>query len=411
MSYDCLGGNRYRIYTDIYRDGLESATPFDAEAYFVVFNSGSRDIYRTFSVPLRSSSEVQPNDLNACLDKIPPIRFFQGKYQFDVELPQNGEGYTIVHQRCCRTEQITNLFSSGNQGSTYTLEIMKESLSVCNSSPKFDNPPPVLMCINVPLDYPHSASDADGDNIRYKFCAPYKGGSVACPIFGINPTPSGCPFDPPSPPYGEVSYSGGFTASKPMGNGVLTLNASTGKLTGTPRQVGKYVVGICLEEFRGGVLMSRSFRDFQYTVNDCGVSLAGLADIPDYECSGFTVDFSEQNSSGGQTFFWDFGDGQTSTEEFPVHTYATSGTYTVKLVINEGLACEDEATTTINVYPIFDVKFSFVQDCSKREIAFTNETFSSFNDVNSTLWTFNGGSATSVAKSDIFNYERKQCGS
>ncbi|MCX7696885.1 MAG: N-acetylmuramoyl-L-alanine amidase [Bacteroidales bacterium] len=44
-----------------------------------------------------------------------------------------------------------------------------------------------------------------------------------------------------------------------------------------------------------------------------------------------TVTFINE-SQNATTFLWDFGDGQTSTQVNPVHTYTTSGSYTVSLI-------------------------------------------------------------------------------
>lgn len=51
-------------------------------------------------------------------------------------------------------------------------------------------------------------------------------------------------------------------------------------------------------------------------------------------------------SSGANSWFWDFGDGNTSTAQNPVHTYAQGGNYTVTLQIN-GLDCGAEQTVEI----------------------------------------------------------------
>ena len=46
-------------------------------------------------------------------------------------------------------------------------------------------------------------------------------------------------------------------------------------------------------------------------------------------------------STGGQAYIWDFGDGQTSSAANPSHTYSSPGTYTVKLtVISDGCTVE-----------------------------------------------------------------------
>ena len=48
--------------------------------------------------------------------------------------------------------------------------------------------------------------------------------------------------------------------------------------------------------------------------------------------SGSVVQFSNQ-STNGTTYAWSFGDGTSSTDQNPVHTYAAGGTYTVTLVV------------------------------------------------------------------------------
>lgn len=45
------------------------------------------------------------------------------------------------------------------------------------------------------------------------------------------------------------------------------------------------------------------------------------------------------NSSNGNSFFWDFGDNTTSTDVNPVHFYAGPGTYTVTLVVSDTNGC------------------------------------------------------------------------
>ena len=55
-----------------------------------------------------------------------------------------------------------------------------------------------------------------------------------------------------------------------------------------------------------------------------------------YVADGRIVTFNN-TSTDASTYAWDFGDGSTSTDKNPVHTYATYGTYTVVLkVVGEG---------------------------------------------------------------------------
>ncbi|MFI5406699.1 MAG: PKD domain-containing protein, partial [Nitrososphaerales archaeon] len=50
--------------------------------------------------------------------------------------------------------------------------------------------------------------------------------------------------------------------------------------------------------------------------------------------SPLTTTFKNNSFQGVQTYFWDFGDGQTSTEKNPVHIYQNPGVYTVTLTVS-----------------------------------------------------------------------------
>ena len=66
---------------------------------------------------------------------------------------------------------------------------------------------------------------------------------------------------------------------------------------------------------------------------------------------GYTVTFNP-TVTDVSTYAWDFGDGETSTEAKPVHTYAASGTYTVTLVV-KGEGGEATATKEITIAASF----------------------------------------------------------
>jgi gliding motility-associated-like protein len=65
-------------------------------------------------------------------------------------------------------------------------------------------------------------------------------------------------------------------------------------------------------------------------------------------CEGQTV-FFENQSTGAETFIWDFGDFNTSVQANPEHTYENPGTYTVSLIARNECFCSDTTSMTINV--------------------------------------------------------------
>jgi len=96
-------------------------------------------------------------------------------------------------------------------------------------------------------------------------------------------------------------------------------------------------------------------------------------------------------SEAGQSFYWDFGDGTSSTEFSPEHDYNTEGTYRVKLMVVDSMTCNisDSAFFTINVRlgPTAGFTFSPVQPQENTPTSFTN---TSMNAV-SYKWYFGDG--------------------
>ena len=62
-----------------------------------------------------------------------------------------------------------------------------------------------------------------------------------------------------------------------------------------------------------------------------------------------TVNFTDQSKGQITSWSWDFGDGSTSTEQNPSHTYTDSGKYTVSLTVTGPVGSEmiDHAASRI----------------------------------------------------------------
>jgi gliding motility-associated-like protein len=71
-------------------------------------------------------------------------------------------------------------------------------------------------------------------------------------------------------------------------------------------------------------------------------------------CAPLSVTFVN-TSTNGVSYFWEFGDGASSTSVQPAHTYTNSGTYQVRLVSVNPATCNmfDTTYVTVNVLPPF----------------------------------------------------------
>ncbi|MCL7958452.1 MAG: S8 family serine peptidase [marine benthic group bacterium] len=72
-----------------------------------------------------------------------------------------------------------------------------------------------------------------------------------------------------------------------------------------------------------------------------------------WECTGLTCSFTDSSSddpAGGLiAWSWDFGDGATSTEQNPTHTYAATGTWTVVLEVTDSDDLTDQVSHGVEV--------------------------------------------------------------
>ncbi|MCS6928081.1 MAG: PKD domain-containing protein [Saprospiraceae bacterium] len=120
-----------------------------------------------------------------------------------------------------------------------------------------------------------------------------------------------------------------------------------------------------------------------------------------YTFNGLTYNFTN-TSQNATSFNWDFGDGNSSTEENPVHTYAQSGIYTVVLTVQNDCGTATK-TVVINTLPTADFSASPTSGCAPLVVQFTNQSSS---NATSFIWQFPGGSpVSSNQKNPIVSYQ------
>jgi len=369
MTYECLGpsgnGMRYRFTMKVYVDCFNGNIGFDDPANIAIYQGDNQFPFADFQIGLGSFQDIAINQPD-CIDNLPFICLQEGIYVFERVLPIINESYYVEYQRCCRTNAITNIINPAGAGATYYVEITPDAQQVCNSSPIFNNFPPVVICNNYPLEVDYSVTDPDGDLLVYSFCAPVSGGGQGGGAGGcFTPAPS----PPCPPPFDEVIFTApDYTATAPMGgNPVVQINPVTGVISGTPLLVGQYVVGVCVEEYRNGQLLSVTRRDFQFNVTPCAPQVNALVDYDELagpkqyvikKCDGSTTVTIVNESSplaNIQNFQWSFDlNGtpyQNSTDFNPTINFPDFGIYNGILVLNGGLDCGDTAFIKVELYP------------------------------------------------------------
>ena len=107
------------------------------------------------------------------------------------------------------------------------------------------------------------ATDPDGDLLVYSFCDPFNGLSSAKPIVLAGDSTN-------APPYLPVSFISPYSSSYPISSSpAININTATGIINGSPNTLGQWVIGICVSEYRAGVLIGTHHRDFQFNIINC----------------------------------------------------------------------------------------------------------------------------------------------
>lgn len=388
-----VGGQyQYNVTLLLYRDKTSTiGAPLDPQAAIAIFDKGTNAMVWNSDIPINDSTDLHLISPSLCINNPPTVWYVVGRYNFNISLPASLSGYIITYQRCCRVDIINNLISGIQVGATYTAEIPGNSLlstAPQNNSAHFLGIDTVAICANHSFTYNFGATDADGDSLSYYFCNAY-----TCQDNPPNPDP------PLPPPYSSVPYAIPFSGSSPLGINVQ-INSNTGLITGIAPASGVYVVTVCVNEYRNGVLIATQRKDLQIKIADCDFAAATLEQPFYRNCKNFTVSFQDLTPSNLiNSYFWDFGTGRpgdTSNLPNPTFTYPDTGTYVVKLVVNRHQTCSDSATSLVKIYPGFNPDFNSNGVCLINPVFFTDNTQATYGTVNSWSWDFGDGSTSTT---------------
>ena len=113
-----------------------------------------------------------------------------------------------------------------------------------------------------------------------------------------------------------------------------------------------------------------------------------------YTNAELDVQFSN-TSTDDESYYWDFGDGTSSTEKSPQHTYATSGTYDVVLKVNSPAGYSSQVSRNLTIAGSVSAYFSSIPQ-KYREGGFgriIDFDATASKNVERVIWDFGDGSA------------------
>ncbi|MCD6067413.1 MAG: domain containing protein [Bacteroidetes bacterium] len=403
LNYRHLGNFDYELKLTVYRDCYTGVPPFDNPASIGIFNQNNAFVQQVL-VPF-VSLDTLPGLINDPCTIVPTDFCYEvTTYITIVHLPPIPGGYQLAYQRCCRNQSILNLVNPLAAGATYYAHIPDTALVISDSNPKFNNWPPPFICLNKKLIFDHSATDYDGDSLVYSLYNPFHGADYNDPQ----------PQPPYNPPYTSVVWQAPYSQSNMLGGVPLSINSQTGLLTATPGTLGLFVIGIKVSEYRNGVLIGETYRDFQFIVKPCTNVVVAAAIAPNVICGEPTVNFVN-HSQGASSYLWNFGDPTTgsdvTTVSAPDYTYPAAGTYTATLIAYAPPAlpqCNDTASSVVTIEHAFSTDFTLEPfACNTSKIHFTAHSVNPTSLPTHYLWNLGDGSQSNLPE---FDYEYQSSG-
>ncbi len=119
-------------------------------------------------------------------------------------------------------------------------------------------------------------------------------------------------------------------------------------------------------------------------------------------CGNQTVTFNDLSTIPPPAFIiawlWEFGDGQTSTQQNPSHTYPAFGQYTTRLTVtsSDGCLTQDTISKLIAISPKPVAAFSFDKGCLDIPVQFTDGSTISSGTINQWYWEFGDGQTSTL---------------
>nr|MDQ3073319.1 hypothetical protein [Bacteroidota bacterium] len=290
--------DQYEIIVKVYRD-CTSSTDFDPTIAIGFYEDNMPNAPKYFTLNLSNPTvrSVKPPSLGSECSFQPTACLQEAIYRGTVTLPYTDFGFHMMYIRCCRNRMVNVPLL---EGQTYYAYIPASKYK--NSSPTFASVPAPYLCAADTAQLLSTASEKDGDSLVYKFVHPYAGAD------DTNPAPG--PPNLYSPPP-IIRYNPGYSYLQPFGNnGYASIHPNNGLAKIYVPATGWYAIATEIEEYRDGILISRTRRDLEIIVISCPpnpipqrTAVGGTIPTSYYVNAGETLNFELQYSDNNKMTF------------------------------------------------------------------------------------------------------------
>jgi hypothetical protein len=202
LTYECLGGNLYRLRLAFYRDcdGIPAPSSVTININSSCYPARTVTLFPTPSSPLEISP-ICATQVSSCQGGT-YVGVQQWTYEGTVTLNGPCADWNFSFTECCRNAAITNLVGASGE-SMYVNAILNNLAAPCNNSPIFSNYPVPFACVNRNFVYNHGVYDQDGDSLVFQLVTPRTSATDS------------------------VTYGTGFSAAVPLTSGLLPILRSS----------------------------------------------------------------------------------------------------------------------------------------------------------------------------------------
>ena len=265
-------GSTYALSLNLYFDAINgNPAALDQQLTASIFNKTTHQRIADVVLPLTTNTFVQYTSPACSVGSLSTRKLV---YTADIALSAaiytNAAGYYVAVERCCRNITISNIVNPAGAAQAFYLEfpaVVRGGAAFVDSTPRIFPPLGDYACRGELFYYDFGGQDVDGDSLSYDMVTPLNGHATDAPT-NTAPLPSPAPYAP-------ITWRTGLSATNQIaGTPPLGIDAHTGRLTVRPTNIGLFVFGVRCAEFRRGVKIGETRRDFQLYVLNCPTNVA-----------------------------------------------------------------------------------------------------------------------------------------